>query len=326
MQRRDPPPKVSVGLPVYNGERYLVEAIESILAQTYANFELIVSDNASTDRTEEIVRHYAALDPRIRYFRQAVNLGAAPNFNRVFELAEGSKYFKWAAHDDWIAPTFLEECVGQLEQNPDAVLCQSLAEIVDVDGRCLYTYDHTAGGTSLARSSDRFRARLNGEYHCVEVFGVIRSSALASSSLIGSHVSADRALLLELALCGRFALVPRRLFFNRNHNERFSRRGYTSLEKVAWYTTQARGQNACQTWVYYAECLRIVGRRATSRAERLRCYAHLLRSLGARRRWLVLMLEPVVMRHAPLYDAARKLRRMTRGRLSPSTGRMGQAK
>lgn len=135
MQRDSIAPKVSVGLPVYNGERYLPKAIESILAQTYGNLELIISDNASTERTQEICRHYAERDARVRYYRRPVNVGAAPNFNRVFALAEASKYFKWAAHDDWIAPKYLEECVKALEEDPDAVLCQSLVGIMDADGQ-----------------------------------------------------------------------------------------------------------------------------------------------------------------------------------------------
>src|SRR5688572_10868700 len=98
-------PRVSIGLPVYNGENYLAEAIDSILAQTFEDFELIISDNASTDRTQEICEAYAAKDGRIRYYRSEVNKGSAWNFNRVFELARG-EYFKWAAHDDYIAPEY----------------------------------------------------------------------------------------------------------------------------------------------------------------------------------------------------------------------------
>ena len=91
-------PLVSIGMPVFNGEDYVEAALDSILTQTFTNFELIISDNASTDRTEEICNDFADSDDRIRYYRQEKNLGAAANFNRVFELSSG-KYFKWAAHD-----------------------------------------------------------------------------------------------------------------------------------------------------------------------------------------------------------------------------------
>ena len=114
-------PRVTIGLPVYNGQNYLVETLESLLAQTYTDFELVISDNASTDRTEAICRQYAAGDARIRYYRNDENIGASANYNRAFELGRG-EYFKWAAHDDLLAPTYLERCVEVLDANPDVVL------------------------------------------------------------------------------------------------------------------------------------------------------------------------------------------------------------
>src|SRR5687767_6137887 len=105
-----PEPALSIGLPVYNGERYLREAIGSILSQDFTDFELIISDNASTDGTAAICAFYAARDARIRYHRSETNLGAAPNHRRVFELAR-APFFKWAAHDDSGSPQLLERCV-----------------------------------------------------------------------------------------------------------------------------------------------------------------------------------------------------------------------
>lgn len=303
------PPKVTIGLPVYNGERHVAEAIESILAQTYANFELIISDNASTDRTEEICRGYAESDPRVRYYRQPVNLGAAPNFNRLFELAEGSKYFKWAAHDDWIAPSYLRMCVGELENNPDAVLCQSLVEIVGEGGKRLDTYDHTASGANLARPSDRMRARLYG--HCMGIFGVIRSDVLASTDLIGMHQLGDRTLLLELAMCGRSLLVPRRLFFNRDHSGRFSKfcnRVYTPQEELTWWLGQdPGGRFPCRTWTLYANCIRLVIRHVQNPAEKARCYGYLARSIIAHR-WKWLALEPLMACSPRIFRVATRFR------------------
>ena len=124
MRSAVPEPAVSVGLPVYNGERYLAEAIESVLRQTFADFELVISDNASTDRTAEICRSFARADGRVRYHRNEANLGALPNFNRVFDLGRG-RYFKWAAHDDVLRPELLRRCVDVLEDNRDAVVCES---------------------------------------------------------------------------------------------------------------------------------------------------------------------------------------------------------
>src|SRR5882762_1549884 len=114
-------PRISIGLPVYNGENFITDALESILGQTYTDFELIISDNASTDRTEALCKSYAARDPRIRYWRNAENLGAARNFNRVFELSSG-EYFKWTAHDDVLAPDYLEKCIEASDRDPSVVL------------------------------------------------------------------------------------------------------------------------------------------------------------------------------------------------------------
>lgn len=112
----DVAPRVSIGLPVYNGQQYLRQALDSLLAQTFHTFEVIISDNASNDATPEICRDYAACDPRIRYVRHDVNRGAAWNFNYVFGLARGV-YFKWHAHDDMLEPTFLEQCVTILDHD-----------------------------------------------------------------------------------------------------------------------------------------------------------------------------------------------------------------
>ena len=105
-------------MPVYNGQNYIVQALDSLLSQTYSDFELIISDNASTDSTQDICKDYASRDARISYVRQVENLGAIPNFNRVFELSRG-QYFKWASHDDLCEPTCLERCVEVLEHQPE---------------------------------------------------------------------------------------------------------------------------------------------------------------------------------------------------------------
>ena len=124
--------KVAIGLPVYNGERYLDKAIDSLLNQTFTDFELIISDNQSSDRTEQICLDYAASDKRIRFVRQEKNLGSTGNFNFVFQ-ASNHEYFKWAAYDDICSPTFLEKCVKLLDENPDVVWCHSRSIHIDVE-------------------------------------------------------------------------------------------------------------------------------------------------------------------------------------------------
>ena len=129
-------PHVSVGMPVYNGERYIAQAIESILSQTFPDFELIICDNASTDATEGMCLEYAAEDPRVRYYRNDRNRGAAWNHNRVVELARG-EYFRWQCHDDYCDATLLERCLAVLHGDPSVVLCYPQFVRVDEQGRRL---------------------------------------------------------------------------------------------------------------------------------------------------------------------------------------------
>src|SRR5262249_36899823 len=147
-------PRVSIGMPVYHGEPFLKEALDSILAQTYSDFELIISDNASTDRTQEICTAYAAKDKRIQYSRNDKNLGAAKNYNRVFELSSG-EYFKWAAHDDICAPDFLVRCITVLDQDPSVVLCYPREIGIDEQGKFLGNRPYKLD-TSLTKPSERF--------------------------------------------------------------------------------------------------------------------------------------------------------------------------
>ena len=123
-------PRVSIGLPVYNGERYLEQALNSILGQTYTDFELIISDNASSDRTKAICEEFRSKDQRIRYYRNEVNLGAGPNHDLVFRRSKG-KYFKWFGYDDLIAPNFLSRCIEILDRYHTVVLCTPKTKIID---------------------------------------------------------------------------------------------------------------------------------------------------------------------------------------------------
>jgi glycosyltransferase involved in cell wall biosynthesis len=211
-------PRVSIGMPVYNGERHIEAALDSILSQSYSDFELIVSDNASTDRTAEICRTYSEQDRRIRYFRNEENLGAAKNYNRVFELSSG-EYFKWAAHDDVLAPTYVERCVELLDRSgPSVVLCCTDRHLIAHDGKMIGPdpkvkwceagppYD----GISFARLM-----RVPGLLFPILIFGLIRASALRNTRLMGAYSHADLVLVGELRLLGEFRQVPEYLFSTR---------------------------------------------------------------------------------------------------------------
>ncbi len=207
-------PKLSIGLPVYNGEKFLAAALDSLLTQTFADFELIISDNASTDNTEAICRSYAAQDSRIRYYRNHTNLGCSSNFNRVLELAEG-EYFKWAAYDDLHAPEFLSKCVAVLDHNPSFVLCHSQVYLIDEKGDFLQSYNIKLN-TDSEKPHKRFHELLS-KHLCYQMYGVIRTSVLRKVPPMGSYGTADGILLLRIGLLGAFYEIPEYLFFARSH-------------------------------------------------------------------------------------------------------------
>ena len=226
------PTTLSVALPVYNGERFLARSLDSLLRQTFADFDLLILDNASTDGTAAIAREYAARDARIRYVRNDENIGAARNFNRAFELTSG-QYFKWAADDDLMHPTFLEHCVAALEEDPSAVLACAKARIIDEEGRPLVDYDPGLA-TDSPRAAIRYAAMLE-EHKCFQVFGVIRRSALEQTDLIGLYAHGDGILLARLALLGRFVEIPEFLFLPRRHAGHSSQMIGDYWSYAAWF-------------------------------------------------------------------------------------------
>ena len=209
-------PVISLGLPVYNGENYLAQAIESVLQQTCGDFELIITDNASTDQTEAICLDYARRDARIRYYRRNENIGAAGNFNWVFSLACGT-YFKWIAHDDRIAPEFLAKCLAAMTCDPSVVLSYPRVHIIDAQGQVVENYDFKLN-TDAPSPHVRFGELVRG-HRCFEVFGLIRRDALKKTALIGNYSHGDGVLLAHLALLGRFVEVPEYLLLARKHPE-----------------------------------------------------------------------------------------------------------
>jgi glycosyltransferase involved in cell wall biosynthesis len=209
-------PLVSVGLFVYNGERYLEEALHSILNQTFTDFELIISDNASTDRTGAIAEAYARRDDRIRYHRSEKNMGAGWNARRVYELATG-KYFKWAAVDDLVEPDLLRRCVEVLESDPGCVVAYANTKEVDENGTFIKNYV-TPMKADSADPVARFREMLLISSWCYQIYGVMRMSALRQIPPQGMYVNGDGVLLARLSLIGRFYEIPEHLFISRHHS------------------------------------------------------------------------------------------------------------
>jgi glycosyltransferase involved in cell wall biosynthesis len=262
-------PRVSIGLPVFNGDEFLEKALDSIVAQTFSDFELIISDNASTDRTREICEAYAAKDHRIRYFRQKVNIGGGRNYNYVFE-ASVSEYFKWHAHDDFIAPQFLAECVKVLDANPFVVLCYS--KFVDIDDQGNPLAHVSRNKAQSSKAYDRFFSLMSLDYGCEEVFGIIRTSILRKTKLIRNYTDSDRTLLCELALYGQFYEIPEVLFYHRMH------RG-SSVEvypdwraRMEWFDPSFHGRIVFPHWAQCADYFKTIRRVPLGFRERTHCY------------------------------------------------------
>src|SRR5437879_4929447 len=208
-------PRVSIGVAVYNGERYLAEALDSLLAQTFEDFELTICDNASTDRTGEIGRAYAAQDRRVRYVRNPRHLGVGGNFRRAFELSRG-QYFRWAAADDLSAPQSLERCVEVLDREPAVVLAYPKIRFIDEHGRVILDYDDRLHLQS-PRPRERFRQVLERLGRCNAAYGLMRADVLKRARLFGDFLSSDVVFLAELSLYGTFWEVPEFLFYRRFH-------------------------------------------------------------------------------------------------------------
>lgn len=283
-------PTVSVGLPVYNGERYLARALDALLAQTYEDFEIIISDNASTDGTERICRDYAQRDSRIRYVRQPVNVGAAPNHNLLVGLARG-RYFKWASHDDVYAPELLRLCVEALERYPDVVLAHAWDTFIDEQGKVIEPAPYT-----LDTANRRPEARLRSLLHVSggnDVYGVMRIDVLRRlgggadhfKAPHGSYYKADRVFVSAMALHGRFYQVPEILYFRREHPERMSRAGSWRREAAVLDPRRASRLRYPMVRMYLEYILGYVTaiRRAPlTTAERGRCLAEVGRWLASR--------------------------------------------
>lgn len=210
-----PAPRVTIGVPVYNGEKYLPHCLDSLLAQTYSDIEILICDNASTDRTEHICRDYAARDSRIRYVRNAVNIGLGGNFRRVLELARG-EYFKAAAADDWCGPEYIALCVTALDSNPFSVLAYPRTRIVDDAGNPVNDCEDSLGVTSSS-PSERFIHLMQTIRLCNALYGVTRTAVLRRTGWLAEYRTADSVLLAELSLHGKFQEIPEFLFFRRFH-------------------------------------------------------------------------------------------------------------
>jgi glycosyltransferase involved in cell wall biosynthesis len=267
---------------VFDGENYLAEALDSVLAQTYGDFEIIISDNGSTDRTQEICRGYAERDPRVRYLRSEMNCGVYRNFRRGFESAQG-EFFMWLAHDDKLAPEFLERCVAALDHDPGAVL--SYPKAIDIDERgnpVVYKEQELNAGAS--KPHERFRGLIRMEHNCEAIFGLIRADLLRKIQLFGSFADADRVMLAEMSLHGRYSQIPEFLFLHREHKLRATNvYPQSRFQRTAILLSYKRLKIVFPHCRQFGEYLACIHRAPLSWRERLSCYREMLHWL--RRYW-----------------------------------------
>jgi glycosyltransferase involved in cell wall biosynthesis len=277
--------EISIGLPVYNGEKYLIQAIDSVLNQTFTDFELIIVDNASNDATQKICLDYIRKDSRIKYYRNHLNVGGPRNYNIAFELSSG-KFFKWAAHDDILAKDYLEKCVQVLNSDSSIVLCHSKVGCIDQNGSLVGNYDdRTLDKINSYKPHERFADLISQRNTCWAIHGLMRTSCLEKTSLHGDYIDGDRNLLAELGLMGRIYEIPEHLFFRRDHPGAYTSTYYSKVVEVidyrkqlAWWTGKpSKAIIVLPHWKNMFEYFKSINRVRLKISERFLCYRELSR-------------------------------------------------
>jgi glycosyltransferase involved in cell wall biosynthesis len=287
-------PRVTIGLPVYNGEPFLIPTIESLLCQTFSDFELVVCDNASTDHTAAIVQRYAAGDCRIRYYSNNRNMGAVYNYNRTLALARG-EYFKWAAADDIILPDFLAHCVAALDGNPALALAYSKAAFIDEHDRVLYRFEDVMPlkpwpKAVVPRTGQALSAVFrDGHAAHVFIFGLCRTAALRAIRPLGNYFGCDWPAVTELALAGEVYEVPHVLAFYRRHRGSSSayRRTPDAAAQQEFYDPSVTGRLRQEFHLRrrYLEVFRSIGQARRPLSQRAAIVLIAARSISRRLIW-----------------------------------------
>ena len=278
-------PRLSIGMPVYNGEDFIAEAIRSHLEQDFTDFELIVSDNCSDDSTPEIVKEFTEADPRVTYSRNATNIGGPANFNRLFRLATG-ELFRWAAADDRIEPGYLSKVVGLLDNDPGVAIGHAESVLIDPSSEPMLEMDQGfLGGDGYLEAiklvpppgDDRFHspfphkridAIINNNHRNFYIFGVMRRATMLQTRLHGTFYGGDRTFLVEMAMRGTFRKVPEPLFASRSHAKNSGRNGL-NFEELKQHGAQDLSF-ASQVMKGYVNAIKAAD--DVSRAEQLKCF------------------------------------------------------
>ncbi len=290
-------PYVSIGLPVYNGARFLEVALNSLLGQSFTKIEVVICDNASTDGTQQICERVAAQDRRVAYYRNAQNLGLAPNFNKVFKLSTG-RYFKWAAYDDVLEPTFVERCVEVLDTHPHVAVCHTEVVLIDECGRDIGQYIPQPDVTAENAHARFGRVLLCHDHHLVQMSGLMRADLIRQTRLYESYPCSDEVLLAHMALMGSFYIVPQPLFRLRVHADQ-STKGVLASERarVAFVDTRLEQDIVLVKWLYLKGCVAAINSADLSLAERAWCYGYLMPWLFTGRNWRSLAKDVLLAVH-----------------------------
>ena len=276
-------PRVGIGVPVYNGEDYLEATLDSLLAQSFSDFEVFIADNASTDRTEQICRDYANGDSRVHYIRNPINLGASKNYTTCYHPSE-NEYFRWQNADDPIAPNHLELCVRSLDENPQAVLTYGKTKIIDQHSELIELYDDNLD-LRQASPYQRFVTCRESIGLSNILYGLMRREQLAKTALMGDYIASDINLIGELALYGQFHELPYYLFFRRMHPAASSwDRSDSERQNEFW--DPSKSKLLMQTWRSCYEYFRAVGRAPISAREKVPLFYYLFKEINWRKKAL----------------------------------------
>ena len=268
VERDSPRPRVSFAIPVCNAERFLGRALDSLLAQNFKDFEVVICDNASTDGTQDLVRRYSERDGRVRYIRNEENIGQIENFNRVCELSRGD-FIRWMGADDWLEADYARKCVAALDGRPDAVGVTTQWRYMDDNGEVNFL---DVPGPRVDASTPTRRLHLtlkllqNGELLFDPIYSLIRRNALERSAMLPVNRWTDRLLAFELCLIGPFCHLDDFLATRRDAREP------RKIRIERWHKRYKGWKKREHRWMLYVSYAKIVGRAPLTMWQKLNCW------------------------------------------------------
>jgi glycosyltransferase involved in cell wall biosynthesis len=270
-------PRVSVGMPLYNREKYVGAAIEAHLNQTFEDFELIITDNASTDASGEICRAYAARDSRVKYYLNERNLGATGNYRRCFELS-GGEYFRWTPSDDMVSDNLLERAIAILDRDASVLVAYGRTKLIDAEGNIISDFDER-----LHLMDDQPSRRWKGVQTNLRLgnlhYGLTRRAEFSKTGLLRSYSGGDFPLIAELSLYGKFYEISDAFFYRRIHEEAASSALKDNKQLMAFYNPGKADKFFARTWVHLGANWWSVTRAPIGIAEKMRIYSYMARQV-----------------------------------------------